>query len=123
MRRSLVTFITLFAVFSLAIAGCQPTTTPGGANTPAPGNTPATGNEVTLTIGFTASQTGSLQVESKRQLNGLNLWMKQVNDAGGIKLKDGTLLKFTAKFYDDESSKDRVQSLYTKLATDDKADS
>jgi ABC-type branched-subunit amino acid transport system substrate-binding protein len=122
MGRSLFTFVTLLVVFSLAIAGCQPTTTPGAANTAVPGNTPAQGKEVTLTIGFTASQTGSLQVESKRQLNGLNLWIKQVNDAGGIKLKDGTVLKFTAKFYDDESNKDRVQSLYTKLATDDKAD-
>jgi branched-chain amino acid transport system substrate-binding protein len=47
--------------------------------------------------------------------------MKQVNDAGGIKLKDGSVVKFTSKFYDDESNKDRVQELYTRLATEDNA--
>jgi branched-chain amino acid transport system substrate-binding protein len=79
------------------------------------------GNEVTAVIGFTASQTGSLNVESTRQTNGLNLWMDQVNNAGGIKLSDGTVVKFASKFYDDESNKDRVQELYTRLATEDNA--
>jgi len=74
-----------------------------------------------VTIGFTASQTGSLNVESTRQINGLNLWIEQVN-AAGVKLPDGTVVKFAAKFYDDESNKDRVQSLYTKLINDDKSD-
>ncbi|HTU00473.1 MAG TPA: amino acid ABC transporter substrate-binding protein [Candidatus Sulfotelmatobacter sp.] len=76
----------------------------------------------TVTIGFTTSQTGSLNVESVRQTNGLNLWIEQVNNAGGIKLPDGSVVKFAAKFYDDESNKDRVQSLYTKIINDDKAD-
>ncbi len=76
----------------------------------------------TLTIGFTASQTGSLNVESTRQINGLNLWIEQVNAGGGVKLPDGTAVKFAAKFYDDESNKDRVQSLYTRLLNDDKAE-
>jgi branched-chain amino acid transport system substrate-binding protein len=76
----------------------------------------------TVTIGLTASQTGSLNVESVRQINGLNLWVEQVNAGGGVKLPDGTALKFAAKFYDDESNKDRVQSLYTRLINDDKAD-
>jgi branched-chain amino acid transport system substrate-binding protein len=31
------------------------------------------------------------------------------------------LVKFEAKFYDDESNKDRVQELYTRLATEDSA--
>ena len=88
---------------------------------PAPGAAPA-GKEKTVVIGFTASQTGSLNVESTRQINGLNLWIEQVNEAGGIKLADGTVVKFEAKFYDDESNKDRVQALYTKLINDDKAD-
>jgi len=74
-----------------------------------------------VTIGFTVSQTGSLNVESTRQTNGLNLWMKQINDAGGIKLRDGSVVKFDAKYYDDESTKDRVQQLYTRLSTKDNA--
>jgi len=78
--------------------------------------------EKTVTIGFTASQTGKLNVEAIRQINGLHLWIEQVNGAGGIKLPDGTVIKFADKFYDDESKKERVQELYTKLINTDKAD-
>lgn len=77
--------------------------------------------EVTAVIGFTASLTGQLNVESTRQINGLNLWIEQVNDAGGIVVGDNTVVKFEPKFYDDESNKDRVQELYTRLATEDNA--
>jgi ABC-type branched-subunit amino acid transport system substrate-binding protein len=75
-----------------------------------------------VVIGFTASQTGKLNVEGMRQINGLNLWMERANAAGGVKLADGSVVKFASKFYDDESNKGRVQELYTKLINDDKAD-
>ncbi len=91
------------------------------AASPAPAAPPSAKTK-TVTIGFTASQTGSLNVESTRQINGLTLWVEQANAAGGIKLPDGTVVRFAAKFYDDESNKDRVQSLYTRLVNDDKAD-
>ncbi|MBN1886424.1 MAG: amino acid ABC transporter substrate-binding protein [Thermoflexales bacterium] len=87
-----------------------------------PASTPAPAGAKTVVIGFTASQTGSLNVESTRQINGLSLWVEHINTAGGIKLSDGTTVKFETKFYDDESNKDRVQELYTKLINDDKAD-
>ncbi|MCA9886521.1 MAG: twin-arginine translocation pathway signal protein, partial [Anaerolineae bacterium] len=45
----------------------------------------------TVVIGFTASQSGRYNVESTRQINGLNLWLNQVNEAGGITLSDGTV--------------------------------
>ncbi len=48
----------------------------------------------TVVIGFTASQTGKFNVEATRQINGLHLWMEQVNKAGGVKLPDGTVVKF-----------------------------
>ncbi len=83
---------------------------------------PAVAAVKTMTIGFTASQTGKLNVEGIRQTNGLNLWVDQVNAAGGVKLPDGTVVKFATKFYDDESKKARVQELYTKLISADKAD-
>ena len=76
----------------------------------------------TVVIGFTASQTGSLNVEGIRQINGVSLWVDDVNAAGGIPLADGTKVKVAAKFYDDESNKSRVQDLYTKLVSEDKAD-
>jgi branched-chain amino acid transport system substrate-binding protein len=88
-----------------------------------PGTAPsASAAEKTVVIGFTASRTGKLNVEGMRQINGLNLWMEQVNAAGGVKLPDGTQVKFAAKDYDDESKKERVQELYTKLINTDKAD-
>lgn len=83
---------------------------------------PAAAAEKTVTLGFTASQTGKLNVEAIRQINGINLWIEQTNKAGGIKLADGTVIKVAAKFYDDESNKDRVQELYTRLINNDKAD-
>jgi len=131
MKRTLAYLIVLF---TLVLAACQPATPTAApatqppaateAPTQAPTNTPAptTPPEKVVTIGFTASLTGKLNVESTRQNNGLKLWMDQVNAAGGIKLADGTIVKFQAKFYDDESNADRVQELYTKLVTEDKAD-
>ena len=78
--------------------------------------------EVTVTIGFTSSLTGSQEVSSKRQVNGFTLWMNQVNDAGGITLSDGTVVKFDFVTYDDESTAERVQELYTRLVSEDNAD-
>jgi len=75
-----------------------------------------------LLLGFTASQTGAQQVASKKQIEGLQLWLDDVKKAGGIKLKDGTTYMPEMKFYDDESKTDRVQTLYTKLINEDKAD-
>lgn len=95
----------------------EPTAAPAAQEEPAAG-----GSAETATIGYTSSVTGKLNVESTRQTNGLNLWMKHVNDAGGIKLSDGTVITFDSKFYDDESNNDRIQELYTRLATEDGAD-
>lgn len=127
--------LSLLVVFGLVMAACGPQTTPTpppptqppatqppATQPPTQPPAPTTPPEKVVTIGFTASLTGKLNVESTRQNNGLKLWMDQVNAAGGIKLADGTVVKFQAKFYDDESNADRVQELYTKLITEDKAD-
>ncbi|MBM4294485.1 MAG: branched-chain amino acid ABC transporter substrate-binding protein [Deltaproteobacteria bacterium] len=76
----------------------------------------------TLVIGFTISQTGKFNVEAMRQVNGFTLWVEQVNAAGGVKLADGTVVKFASKSYDDESKEERVQELYPVLINEDKAD-
>jgi branched-chain amino acid transport system substrate-binding protein len=125
----------LFVVLALVLGACgttSTTTTTGGSTgtTAGPTTTAGTGTTEgtapmvtqTVTIGFTASITGKYNTESTRQVNGLQLWMDDVNNAGGIHLSDGTVLMFESKSYDDESNKDRVQELYTKLATDDNAD-
>ena len=39
----------------------------------------------TITIGFTVSKTGALNVDSLEQYRGFELWRDQTNAAGGIK--------------------------------------
>ena len=127
MKRHFFTLLALAALLSLILAACAPAPTPTAippaATEPPQGQTAteAPVAEQTALIGFTASLTGTLNVESTRQKNGLQLWMDQVNSAGGIKLADGSAVKFESKSYDDESNKDRVQELYTKLVAEDKA--
>src|SRR5580658_2735667 len=77
--------------------------------------------EDTITVGFTASQTGPLNVDSLGQQRGYELWRDQVNAAGGIKAGGKSYqVKFVA--YDDQSVGGRVQQLYTRLVVQDKAD-
>lgn len=110
MSRKVMFVLGMLVIVALMLTACAPAP---AAKT--------SGTEKTVTIGFTASQTGKYNVESSRQTNGLKMWVNDVNNAGGIKLSDGTVLKFATKFYDDESNKDRVQELYTRLATEDNA--
>ncbi len=110
------------ALLTLALAvlaACAP-----AAPAPAPTSGPAAagGSAKKIVIGFTASQTGSSNVESTKQLQGLQLWADDVARAGGIKLKDGTVVMPSLKFYDDESKTDRVQALYTQLINQDNVD-
>jgi branched-chain amino acid transport system substrate-binding protein len=136
MKRSLFNIFTVLVLMGLVLSACGPSATPteapveepaAPAATEAPTEEPAAPTEPvmvekTVTIGFTSSITGSQEVSSKRQVNGFNLWMNQVNEAGGIKLSDGTVVKIAAQTYDDESNKERVQELYTRLITEDNAD-
>ncbi|HEU5315532.1 MAG TPA: amino acid ABC transporter substrate-binding protein [Chloroflexota bacterium] len=112
MRRRVLRAGALLPVITLA--ACGPTDTAPAA--------PAAGAAKKLVIGFSASQTGSLNKESKEQIQGLQLWLEHTKKAGGVKLKSGTLLAPEIKYYDDESKADRVQALYTKLITDDNVD-
>ena len=114
-------FKILFAallISSMLLAACQSQSPEEQAES---GGGEMAGEEVTVTIGFTSSLTGSQEVSSKRQVNGLSLWIDQVNADGGIKLSDGTTVKFASKTYDDESNKERIQELYTRLITEDEA--
>ena len=112
--KKLIYLVMVLALLSASLVAC------GG--TAAPEAEPETGEEVTMVVGYTTSQTGKYNVSSLRQVNGLTQWMNEVNDAGGIVLSDGTVVKFEGKTYDDESTTERVQELYTRLATEDNAD-
>jgi branched-chain amino acid transport system substrate-binding protein len=129
MKRSLSVSAAVLIMAAILLAACAPAPAPTAApaapepaqpTAPAPAEPMAV--EKTITIGFTSSITGAQEVSSKRQVNGFNLWMNEVNEAGGIKLTDGTVVKIAAQTYDDESSKERVQELYTRLITEDNAD-
>lgn len=125
--KKLTYWILVLALMAGILAACGPTAAPPepteapAAAAPTEAPAPAA-EEKTMVIGFTTSQTGSYNVSSTRQVNGLKLWMDEVNTAGGIALSDGTVVKFDYVTYDDESNKDRVQELYTRLATEDNAD-
>ena len=76
--------------------------------------------EDTITIGFTNSKTGPLNVDSLGQTRGYEFWRDEVNAKGGIKAGGKT---YKVKFvnYDDQSVGGRVQQLYTRLINQDKA--
>ena len=116
----------ILSMLWLAACAAQATQAPAEATeAPAPAEAteaPAAAEAKTMVIGFTASQTGKLEVSAGRQAKGLELWKNEMNEAGGITLSDGTVVKFDFATYDDESGKDRVQELYTRLATEDNAD-
>lgn len=75
----------------------------------------------TITVGFTVSKTGALNVDSLEQYRGFELWRDQVNAAGGIKA-GGKNYKVQLASYDDESNSKRVQQLYSRLILQDKSD-
>jgi len=116
------TRIVAIAIVGLVAAACGGTTTPQASGAPTAGGSAAPAVSKALNIGFTNSQTGAQQVASTKQTEGIKLWVDQVTKAGGIKLKDGTVLMPKVTFYDDGSATDRVQQLYTKLINDDKVD-
>jgi branched-chain amino acid transport system substrate-binding protein len=74
-----------------------------------------------ITIGFTMSKTGALNVDSLEQYRGFELWRDQVNAAGGIKA-GGKNYKIQFVSYDDESNVKRVQQLYSRMLLQDNAD-
>ncbi|HET7765023.1 MAG TPA: amino acid ABC transporter substrate-binding protein [Burkholderiales bacterium] len=76
--------------------------------------------EDTLTIGFTVSQTGALNLDSLAQQHGFEMWRDEVNAAGGIKA-GGKRYQVRFVTYDDQSQGGRVQQLYTRLIVQDHA--
>ncbi len=114
--------LTVLFILALVVTGCaKAAPTPAPQPEQKPAEKPAA-KTMTVVLGFTASQTGKYAKESKEQVQGIQLWLKDLEKAGGLKLPDGTVVKFETKSYDDESTKERVQQLYTKLITEDKAE-
>ncbi|HTQ73839.1 MAG TPA: amino acid ABC transporter substrate-binding protein [Burkholderiales bacterium] len=77
-------------------------------------------DEDTLTIGYTVSRTGALNLDSLAQERGFEMWRDEVNAAGGIKA-GAKHYKVRFVSYDDQSQGGRVQQLYTRLIVQDHA--
>jgi ABC-type branched-subunit amino acid transport system substrate-binding protein len=134
MKRSLLSLVTLLILMAMILGACAQATEAPATEAPAPATeemseepmateemeAPAM-TETTLTLGYTASLTGRLNVSSGRQDKGLQLFIQDVADAGGFQVGD-EMVTFEPIFYDDESTNERVQELYTRLATEDNAD-
>ncbi len=74
-----------------------------------------------IKIGMTISLTGKYATEGKQALCGVKAVIKWYNDQGGVQIGDKTY-KLQLIYYDDQSNKEQVASLYSKLITDDKVD-
>ena len=118
MRRSVLSLLSLFSysVFFI-LAACAPRQLETSIQ-----ETQAAANEITARIGFTSSSSGNFKLESTQQANGIRLWMEHINQAGGIELSNGSVVKFDSKDYDDEADRARVEALYTRLISEDKTD-
>ena len=100
----------------------QPAASPGAggqASTATAGG--GGGGSGVIKIGGTVSLQGKFAHEGKMGLCGFRVAVKWVNEHGGVKV-GGKTYKLDYIYYDDKSSKDEVQKLYTKLITEDKVD-
>jgi branched-chain amino acid transport system substrate-binding protein len=84
--------------------------------------TPKTGKNRKVRIGTTKPLTGQEAVMGRNEANGTKLWVKMVNEAGGIKAGDGNIYDLELVLYNDENLPENVGRLYEKLIVDDKVD-
>ena len=74
-----------------------------------------------IKIGMTISLTKKFATEGHQALCGIKAAIDWYNNKGGVDI-GGTKYKLQLIYYDDQSSKDNVASLYEKLITQDKVD-
>ncbi len=101
----------------------------GGLGAPGPSPTapagsptaPAAGWAGTIKIGTTVSLQGKFAHEGELALCGFKVGIEWVNEHGGV-VVDGKRYRLELVYYDDKSSKEEVQKLFTKLITQDGVD-
>ena len=104
LKRSLGILFALLLTASLLLGACKPAAEAPVVEEPAvdaPADDETAPDPVTLVIGFTASITGKYETSSGRQVAGIQLWMDQFHEAGGITLSDGPVVTFESVSYDD----------------------
>jgi branched-chain amino acid transport system substrate-binding protein len=74
-----------------------------------------------VTFGYAVSLTGKFSVEGNETQRGYQLWLEQVNKAGGLQVGNK---RYPVRFipYDDESDASTCVKFYEKLITGDKVD-
>jgi len=78
----------------------------------------ASAQENVITFGTALSLTGKMSPEGSRVKEGYDLYVKQINAKGGIKVGDKTY-KVAIKYYDDQSDANGSAKLYEKLINED----
>ena len=101
-RRSLLVGVSML---SLCVAGLM-----GSA-------APALAQDV-ITFGTALSLTGGISTEGRLVKEGYDMYVKYINQKGGIKVGDKTY-KVAIKYYDDQSNAATSAKLYEKLITED----
>lgn len=100
-----------FSLLVLLLAACGGSSGGGGGT--------GSGGTGTLLFGAPVSLTGATATEGKLTLEGYQLWVKQVNAHGGIKVGN-TTYQVQLKYYDDGSSPTKSAQLTQQLITSDK---
>jgi len=78
-------------------------------------------NEIKL--GLSISLTGNYSVQGKESFEGVNLWVDDINDRGGVYLEERVAnLPIEFIYYDDESSVYRCRAITEKLILEDEVD-
>jgi len=103
----LLPFVGGILILGLITAGCAPTVP----------------EKESIRVGFSTSLTGIYAAGAESQMNAQVLWAEQVNEEGGIYVKDiGKRLPIELVYYDDKSSPEEMIKIYEKLITVDKVD-
>ena len=105
-------FLSLTAVAAsaaIALAACSSSTTSGGSSSGSATKSP-------ILIGTSLSLTGDFSVDGQAFQRGYNLWVQEINKAGGL---DGH--KVTLKVLNDNSDPGTVATNYTQLIQGDHA--
>lgn len=76
-----------------------------------------------IRFGVSISLSGRYMIQGKESFEGLCLWARDINQSGGIFVREyGKKLPIEFLHYDDESSVDKCQKFIERLINDDKVD-
>ncbi len=74
-------------------------------------------------VGYALPKTGAMVAGASQSLNAYRMWIREVNDSGGIMLKSiGRKVPIEVVEYDSRSSEQETVKLVERLATQDKVD-